>query len=141
MASDRPPNSAATSAVSNACASSRRRPAFGSRRPKGRFVKRQSRYTILSFARTMRRTCSFVRPTRPLNGIRALSLEPIGLGIELDGTRHRFVAEYVSVVLVHIPRFAVPCAQATRPRPNHYECTLDRPAALPDHRPDRGARF
>ena len=51
-----------------------------------------------------------------------------------------FVAEYVSVVLVHIPRVAVPCAQATRPRPNHYECTLDRPAALPDDRPDRGAR-
>src|ERR1700730_15175490 len=121
MASDRPPNSAATSAVANDCASSRRRPAFGSRRPKGRFGKRQSRYTILSFARTMRRSCSFVGPTRPLNGIPALSLEPFGPGIELDRTRsalprqiirvafqrHRhelrgFVAEYVSVVLVRI---------------------------------------
>src|SRR3984893_17171185 len=59
--------------------------------------------------------------------------------------RHRhelrgFVAEYVSVVLVHIPRVAVPCAQATRPRPNHYERTLGRPAALPNDRSDRGAR-
>ena len=51
-----------------------------------------------------------------------------------------FVAEYVSVVLVHVPRFAVPCAQATRPRPNHDERTLGRPAALPDDRSDRGAR-
>ena len=35
MASDRPPNSAATSVVSNACASSRRRPAFGFSAPEG----------------------------------------------------------------------------------------------------------
>src|SRR3984893_11594087 len=51
-----------------------------------------------------------------------------------------FVAECVSLVVVPCALFAVPCAQATRPRPNHDERTLGRPAALPDDRPDRGAR-
>lgn len=78
MASDRPPRSAARSAVSNDRGSIRRCPAFGSRCQKGPFAKAQSRYTIFSFERTMRRTCSFVSPMRSLNAIyEAPSLRPV----------------------------------------------------------------
>src|ERR1700736_5391597 len=92
---------------------------------------------------------AFVRSPWSLSGLESNSTEQDSaltrdiIRVAFQRDRHElrgFVAEYVSVVLVRIPRFAVPCAQATWPRPNHDECTLDRPAALPDDRPDRGAR-
>src|SRR5260370_28768396 len=69
---------------------------------------------------------AFVRSPWSLSGLESNSTEQDRaltrdiIRVAFKRYRHElrgFVAEYVSVVLVHIPRFAVPCAQATRPRP------------------------
>src|SRR6266581_5579184 len=92
---------------------------------------------------------AFVRSPWSLSGLESNSTEQDGaltrhiIRVAFQRYRHEllgFVAKYVPVVLVHVPRFAVPCAQATWSRPNHDERSLGRPAALPDNRPDRGAR-
>ena len=155
MASTDRPTSAATSAVSNDCASSRRRPAFVSRRPKG--IVRQAPVAVHDPQLRQNDAIDALWKMTPTP--RSVFPEPIGPGIELDRTRQRshsphhlsgfpalppraagFVALYVSVVLVHVPSFAVPCAQATSAtEPPRVHARPPRCSAG-HHCPDRSAR-